>query len=200
MTGVVAIKATKPVSAEPPTLLTLFMTDLLPNPGLQLKGWSDLPLAPNTPEKVRVFYNLYEDLTSRVHFVSFYVPEILFNNGPASDITAKVVNYISLSYKHWIEEMRSKRFADYQAVGDANVQDTRQSRFSGQVFIYHAGTLTLQQRAELEKAFLARGAAQVQFRGMDYAVGRWSAIQAGAPPPPKYELRNNLPELVGEPK
>jgi hypothetical protein len=59
--------------------------------------------------------------------------------------------------------------------------------------VYHAGALTLEQVASLDKAFRENGV-QPQFRGSDYVAAVWASIRAGdMKSPPKYIVQDNVP-------
>jgi hypothetical protein len=189
----------KSAAPEPPSLFSLFMNDLIPGVGLKWQAYSDFEL-PTNGVKARIFYNVYNDFISNVYFASFYVPEVVVSGNPDAELTTKMGNHIALNYAQFIEDIRSKYFVEHQGSGDSVVESTRHAVFSGRVYIYHAGSLSLEQQAMLQRTFNEHGA-QVQFRGMDYVLAAWSSIRLGdMKPPPQYEVRDNLPHLVGEAK
>ena len=73
---------------------------------------------------------------------------------------------------------------------------TQELSFSGRVYVYHAGSVSLADLAELDTAFRDSGA-YAQFRGMNYVMAAWQSIRLGdAKAPPKYEVRDGVIALV----
>jgi hypothetical protein len=187
-------KARPPI--EPPSLLSLFMNDLKPRGSLTWNFYRDVETS--NQRVVRLFFNVYNDFIAHVYFAAFYVPEPLIDGKPASALNAEVINYIAVNHKRLIDDVRSQLLAESKGAGDVNVESTASLTFSGRVYVYHEGSLTVEQTANLDKAFRAQGA-QPQFRGMDYVMAVWSSIRAGdVKSPPKYVLRDNAPSLADE--
>jgi hypothetical protein len=181
-----------------PSLLSLFMNDLAPKVGLKWVAFSDFTLAELNDSQVRILYNVYNDLISNVYFASFFIPEVFVKGDPSQRLTPKITEHIAANYKQMIEDVRLKYSAEIRGAGDSSAESTRNSVFSGRVYVYHVGSLTVSELAHLDEIFRHNGAVP-QFRGNEYALAVWGSIRAGdAQAPPKFDIVDNLPQLVNE--
>jgi hypothetical protein len=96
----------------------------------------------------------------------FYVPRTLE--------FMKVLLQISKDYARLMEEPFAKTRYMVRAVGQTEDVAERAMKFSGRVFVYHENSLTIQQAAEVDRAFSETGA-KVELRSSDYQWARYLA-------------------------
>lgn len=187
-------KTKEPTSV--PSLLSLFINDLQPPKGVKWGAFTDFELS-GIEQKIRIFYNIFDDFNSNSKYMSFYVPSIFVRAGPyPPSQTMDIAKYIAEHYTQYINDVQEKRWIELNSVGDASVDSTKTIPFSGRIYLYHADNLDVEQLASLKKTFRDNGA-DIQFRGMDYAAAVWTSIQLGnVKAPPQYEMHDNLPRLV----
>lgn len=182
-------------SSSPPTLFSLFMSDLQPSKGIIWNAFSDFDLGVgDKTEKVRIFYNIYDDFISHSKYIAFYVPAIFITGTTPSSQTFDIVRYIANSYSGLLRDVQENRWAEMKTLGDVSAESTRNVTFSGRIFFYCADNLSIE-LAELRGIYQEHGA-DAQFRGMDYALAVWDSIQLGrVKTPQQYEVQNGVPQL-----
>src|SRR5579859_284702 len=180
---------------KPPTLFSLFMSDLKPASGIRWDSFSDFTF-PEFKPPIRIFYTIFSDLNANAYFASFYIPAISTPLKPSERYSYLIAEKLAADYARLLNDVRKKHWAEAQALGDASAVSTRDFSFSGRVYIYHADNFSVPERAALIAEFKKNGA-NVQFRSMDYAMAAWDSIQLGRTiAPPEYEIRNGFPALA----
>jgi hypothetical protein len=183
-------------NAKPPTLFSLFMSDLRPAKGVEWDAFTDLDMTNGAIQyKIRIFYNIYDDINAHSKYMVFYIPAIHVQRTERSSQTYSIIKYMADSYHRFIDDIQKNRWAEMKNLGDASIESTKDIPFSNRIYIYHADSLSDEQRVELRKLYRKHGA-NVQFRGPDYALATWDSIQIGRiKPPPQYEVNNGVPTL-----
>jgi hypothetical protein len=171
---------------EPPTLLSLFMSQVQPNSMLfKWEGYDDIPIAGT---RSRIYFIVYHDMTTNSKFLSFYVPRSVH----AFDI----IGFLATTYHSFFAELDAKHFAVAKGQGETSSVNSKELRFTGRVFVYHENDLTPKQVGFLWELFKKHGA-EAQFRGSDHIMAVYSSIKAGSvSPPPVYEIRDGIPKPV----
>jgi hypothetical protein len=183
-------------SLPPPTLFSLFMSDLQPSKGMIWKAFSDFDVGVgDKTEKVRIFYNIYDDFIAHSKYMAFYVPAIFIQGTSPSSQTFDIVRYLASGYPELLRDIQDNHWAEMKNLGDVSEESTKSVPFSGRIFFYCADNLSIEQLAEL-RALYQGHRVDAQFRGMDYALAVWDSIQLGrAKAPLQYELQNGVPHL-----
>lgn len=180
--------------SPPPSLLSLFMTDLQPSEGMTWNASVEITIRVGDREVIiPIFYNIYDDTNANAKYLAFYIPAIHIKGAQPSVHSYSIAEEIAEKYPQWIKDIQENRWAVIKSTGSSSSDSTKDIPFSGRIFIYHADDFSIEQLAALQKLFRKHGAT-VQFRGMDYATAAWTAIRAGdAKPPPSYVLKNGYP-------
>ncbi|HTA24917.1 MAG TPA: hypothetical protein VK763_15395 [Terriglobales bacterium] len=165
---------------EPPTLSDLFKNDF-PN---VLKMSSTLML---TREKdlvqIPIQRHVYMDFDAKTDFIGFYVP----SSDQFSDETFQLCRALIDVVQPTILSVKEGKGP--QAWGGYKGQGTKSADlvFSGRIFIYHEGQLSITQKAALVENYRAKGY-DVQFRGMlDYGADQMAEWYRQHPPAPSVE-------------
>ena len=106
-----------------------------------------------------VTYQLIWDFDGKTEFIAVFIPRTT-----DAFIAAKG---IALGYQNIIDQLNERIRASVSAPGESAKTDSTDLTFSGRVFIYYEGELSLQQMAALEQMFIERKMA-VEFRGQSY--------------------------------
>jgi hypothetical protein len=185
-----------PSNTDPPTLFSLFMSELRPSKGLVWNSFSDFDIEVGSKtEKVRIFYNIYDDVISNSKYMAFYVPGIYIPGTAPSSQTIDIIRHISTDFKRLLNDIQENRWAQMKTLGETSVDTTKDIPFSGKLFFYCVDNLSIEQLAELRSLYQNHGV-NAQFKGMDYTMAVWDSIQLGrVKPPPQYELRDGMPQL-----
>lgn len=147
-----------PETEKPPTLSDLFKRDF-PN---TMKATDDLQLKRQMDDSiVHIKRQVYLDFSAKAQFVGFYVP----SSDPFSDETFKICKALVDAVQPAIEELAKR----VEIRGGYKGEDTtvKDLTFSGRVFLYHEGFLSIPQKADLINSYKAKNY-DVQFRGIDY--------------------------------
>jgi hypothetical protein len=169
-----------------PSLATLFMTDFQGKSagvGVQMNGVADLTIGEN--EKLRIFYNVNQDFSSHSKFISFYIP--------ASSHTFSAISFLASGYKQYLN---TRLQAEVGGSGVLNITKSGDLVFTGRIYIYYETPLSLEQLGALDAEYKTNNLSP-EFRTTAYALAVLSSIRAGdIKPPPQYELRDNLLQLI----
>jgi hypothetical protein len=119
------------------------------------------------PVRFDILAQIHEDYTAHSKFVSFYVPHVPDYKHNAARAACE---YLATNLNHLVDGMHDPEGmkVQSQSAGDATWTSQEQLKFSGAVFIYYEGSLTLMEMADIEKRFLAVSA-NVKLRGASYA-------------------------------
>jgi hypothetical protein len=143
---------------KPPTLGDFFNKDF----SNTMKATDDLKLIRQSDNTIiHVKRQVYLDFDAKTEFVGFYVP----STDPFSDETFKICRTLVEAVQPAIENLTKKVEigGGYKEV-DTTLKDLV---FSGRVFLYHEGSLSIPQKADLINAYKSKNY-DVQFRGLDY--------------------------------
>jgi hypothetical protein len=181
---------------KPPTLFSLFMSDLHPSRGISWEAYSDFDMQSNGHHgTIRIFYKIFDDFNANSKFMSFYVPLVYVRDTEPGTQTIAILEEIAKNPRGYLD-IQDKRWVVMKNLGNSAEDSTRSTPFSGRIYFYHADSLNVEQLAFLTKKFREQQI-NAQFRGMDYAAAMWDAIRLGnAKAPPQYEVFNNKPRLV----
>jgi hypothetical protein len=174
-----------------PSVFSLFMTDFTnkgSGGGITLLGdaYAELTFADNTT--LRFFYKIIQDFGSRSKFLVLYIPQSLH----AYD----AIEFLAEGYKQYLDT--TMPYAESGGVGVQSFTKSSELIFTGRIFIYYENALTLTQLGKLTEAYTKNGSSP-EFRSTTYALAVWSSIRSGdVKAPPRYELRDGMPQLVGE--
>lgn len=142
---------------KPPTLLDLFLKTDFSNT-LKIADADRLALQrkdDNSTLKIRT--QIYADFGAKVQFVGFYVPSSPHTFDACMSLVPAVTSTIENAQKQL-----------YVSSGYRGEQNTlKELVFSGRVMLYHEDFLSITQKAEIIKAYSAKGY-DVNFRGPDY--------------------------------
>src|SRR6202035_4391138 len=89
-------------------------------------------------EKVRIFYNIYDDLISNSKYMSFYVPAIYVKGTAPSSQTMDIIRYVAINFKRLLNDIQENRWAEMKSLGEVSSETTRDAPFSGKIFFYCA--------------------------------------------------------------
>jgi hypothetical protein len=172
---------------DQPDILDLFMTDFQLPQAMVWNASADIDIiTENRKSSIRLFYNIITDAESNSKFIAFYIPHV--------DNLLEVVMLISREYRGYIDDVEKNHWAVMKSPGMANPTNTRETLFSGRVYIYYSDILSIEQAAESIKAFRSNGAPSIQFRGLDYMMVSWQSIKNGDKKPvPKYVIKDGVP-------
>lgn len=147
-------------SKKPKTLYDYFENDF----GLLAVRSSVKLSKPNSNETTAIEYNLHMDTVSNSKFISYYVPPF-----PSSIKTYE--NILALINAHIVafDHVSKKYTIDSHSPGDSSYVYSKNLKFSGKIYIYHAGELTLEQKGEISRQYKGKGLA-LQLRDQDYAT------------------------------
>jgi hypothetical protein len=94
----------------PPTLFSLFMSDLQPSKGIIWKAFSDFDIGVGDKTgKVRIFYNIYDDFIAHSKYMAFYVPAIFVKGTNPSSQTFDIVRYVANEYPVLLRGIQNNR-------------------------------------------------------------------------------------------
>jgi uncharacterized membrane protein len=154
---------------KPPTLVDLFLKTDFSYTLRATDADSDAYLIQSSDGyTTRVKRQTYSDFDANTKFIGFYI----FAPTPGSaDISGQrtVATCMELLKRDAVQETFkhfARRVAVLSGYGDQMTSE-HDLRFSGRVFIYHEEFLSIPQKADIIKAYEARGMA-VTFRGSDY--------------------------------
>jgi|TARA_B100000315_G_scaffold256826_1_gene303768 hypothetical protein len=119
---------------------------------------------PNSNETTTIEYKLNMDTVSNSKFISYYVPPF-----PSSIKTYE--NILALINAHIVafDHVGKKYTIDSHSPGDSSYDYSKNLKFSGKIYIYHAGELTLEQKGEISRQYKGKGLV-LQLRDQDYAT------------------------------
>lgn len=172
-----------------PSILSLFMTDFQGKGSgggvsLYVDAYADLTFQDHT--KLRLLYKVIQDYGSRSKFAIFYVP--------SSPHTYDAIEFLSSGHKQYIDLPFG---ADTGSAHSPSITKTSELVFTGRLFIYHEDTLTLSQLGKLAETY-EKEKVNPEFRTTSYALAVWDSIRSGIiTPPPRYEIKDGLPQKVG---
>ena len=135
-------------------LLDLFLSDF----NTILRMHSDFPVVLNGIE-THLTVQAYFDYNSKSDFVGFFIPSRVPDT------------YAMCVYLSGLDHAGSLRNSGVKTSGGIVGQMTNQEDlvFTGRIYIYHEGDLSIEQRASLIQTYRARHL-DVQFRGVDYLI------------------------------
>lgn len=121
---------------------------------------------PDSSEVINVEYNLYSDSESNSKFISYYVP--LFHD---SSKTYEII--LSLIDHHFTAFERKDRIMSIESYtpGDSSSTYSKDLKFSGIIYVYHAGKLLPEHSGEISGQYKNKGLTII-LRDQDYALIR----------------------------
>jgi hypothetical protein len=117
----------------------------------------------NTGSDYPITYQLIWDFDAKTEFLAVFIPRTT-----DAFIAAKAV---AMGYQGMIDLLDERVKASASAPGESAATQSTDLTFSGRIFVYYEGDLTLQQMASLEQLFTERKLA-VEFRGLNYQALR----------------------------
>jgi len=142
-----------PIDAKPPTLESLFKSDV---PYAAKIGNTNILQGPSG-DRLNVRTQIYVDFTGKTKFVGYYIPHF--------DHTYEVCLGIVSSVKLTIEDAENGLQVTAGYKGEQT--SLKDLTFSGRVLLYHEDFLSIPQKAEIIKTYTADGF-DVNFRGPEY--------------------------------
>jgi hypothetical protein len=160
--------ATTNIDEKPPKLLDLFKKDF---PSTLKASDTDVDaytISSTDGSTTRIKRQTYEDYEARTKFIGFYVSR---PTPPAKDFSgqttfAACIELLNHNAVHETFDHFGKQVAIMSGYGD-QMTTSKDLTFSGRVLIYHEEFLPIQSKADILKAYQAKGLA-VTFRGHDY--------------------------------
>ncbi len=150
---------------KPPTLSDLFNKDF-PN---TMKATDDLQLTRQSDgELIHIKRQVYLDFDAKTKFVGFYIS----SSDQFSEETFRICKTLVDAVQPAIDGLSKK----VEIRGGYRDESTsmKELMFSGRVFIYHEGFLSITQKADLISSYKAKNY-DVQFRGLPYAADQATA-------------------------
>jgi hypothetical protein len=176
-----AQKATFP---EQPSLVTLFMTDFVMKFTGAITNWQTAVKIPEKDFQTEIFLNLCYDYNTNTKFVVAFVPN--------SPFVREISIYIRDHIDDFFQRDKAEMNFGLRGQGETNINRIGDMQFSGRVFLYYPGAVTIEELADVVKIFREKNDS-VQVRGDDYAIGVWTNFRTGLAPPPKqfFQIRGN---------
>lgn len=150
----------RPPATLPPTLIEVFSREFPET--LKVDCTFNYKQADGSLKKITG--RQYAHMMMRTSFVGFYVPRLSTPVPALLELADLCATVIEQTNKGLSVAMRSP--------GDTRQTELGELVFSGRVYIYYDGPLTLQSLAEVERAFTAKSLS-VQIRDETYATGQW---------------------------
>lgn len=150
---------------------------------------------PDSSEVINVEYNLYSDSESNSKFISYYVP--LFHD---SSKTYEII--LSLIDHHPTAFERKDRIMSIESYtpGDSSSTYSKDLKFSGIIYVYHAGKLLPEHSGEISGQYKNKGLTII-LRDQDYALIRnLSKQKKESPIDKKNEIIEQLDQFIRDGK
>jgi hypothetical protein len=153
-----------PVGGKPPTLEQLFVQDF---PYTLKATFGDIDLRATNGFELPIKRQIYMDFEGESKFVGFYMPAA----GPDNDYDYSACMHLVDWVEKTITDFEKDRFVSGGTPGQMTTATNL--KFSGRVLLYVGDDLSIEQEADIIKAYKAAGF-DVQFRGPDYLSSRVS--------------------------
>jgi hypothetical protein len=121
------------------------------------------------------------DYTAKSKFMGIYIPV----SEPFSDsnkVTYSICALVSYDFKNFLNTSDKDVQITFKNYGEQQTGN-KDLTFSGRVYVYHEGNLSVEQIAELRKLYRENNL-DVQFRGIDYLMFQNLSKRAGQQSPP----------------
>ncbi len=151
---------------KPPTLSDLFKQDFANT----LKATDDLTLTREADGAlIHIKRQVYMDFDAKTGFVGFYIS----STDQFSDETFRICKTLVDAVQPAILDLTVRKTQSWGGYRDQG-NTSKELVFSGRVFLYHDGLLSITQKADLIERYKAKNY-DVQFRGLDYAADQAAA-------------------------
>jgi hypothetical protein len=174
-----------PKQIRPPSLLTLFMTDIRLTESVTV----------TTPLRIgveHVWCNTFYDFDANNKFAAIYMPRMQNAYNAAIALTR---NY----QKCWeVTDLLRLQWPTRPAITAHNLRDMP---FSGRIYLYHMDIFNNQEKSKIELEFQNTGARSIIFRGLEYVDDTDNKIKLGQLKPPlKHYKETETPLAIVEDK
>ena len=109
-------------------------------------------------------WSVYYDFPKQAKFISLFVPDC--------DTTFGDCKFLTEYIHEFLEKVEKDVSTSELSPGDSDPIESKDVRFTGRVYIYHEGNLTVSEKGKLSDFYKERGMS-VQLRGTDFAVAKW---------------------------
>lgn len=168
--------------AQPPSLLTLFMTDFRSHiTGTKTNYTTNIEIEEHgVVRNVPIYSNLFYDFTTRTKFIAIYIE-------PSPDFP-DLSKFLPEAIPGFFEQDEREHGGDFMGQGDSTAERRKELPFSGRVYLYYPAILDIQQLADLTKVFRDKNMV-LQIRGPEYALAVWQNIESGGIAAPTPHLK-----------
>jgi len=159
--------ASSPKLTDRPDLVSMFVRDLRPPLGFEVRGCTDYDEA---DRKGMTYYKIIGDVPANSKFLSFYIPK--------SQYSLRIIESIADEYNEWIVPVENTLHVHNHVQGNTSPVESQDMVFSNVIYVYHEDSLDAVQIGTLTKKYNDKKLT-LQLRGFSYLMGAWDAIKAG---------------------